>query len=61
MQGADSLAIIKKFWKNKAGKTVSAQGGSGGVLTWWDTTLYKFISAVKNMHWLFVELETLDS
>ena len=59
MQEADSLAIVKKFWKNGEGKAVSAQGSSKGMLTWRDTTLYKFISANKNRNSSFVELECL--
>ena len=34
MQEAKSLDIIKKKWNNRAGKDISAQGASEGLLTW---------------------------
>ena len=61
MQEEDSLVVIKKFWKNGKGKVVSAQGASGGMLTWWDKNLFKFKSAIENRPWLFVELECLET
>ena len=57
----DNLAAIKKIWKKGEGKAISAQGASGGILTWWDWNLFKFISAIENRHWLFVELESLET
>ena len=61
MQEEDSLSVFKKFWKNGEGKGVSALGASGGKLTWWDKNLFKFKSAIENRHWLFLELECLDT
>ena len=48
MKEQDSLATIKKIWKNDEGKVVSAQGASEGMLTWWDTNLFKFKSAIED-------------
>ena len=61
MKEDEILAIIKKNWKNGAGKVFSAQGALGGFLTWWDSFIFKFRSVVENRHWLFVELENIES
>ena len=61
MQEDESLAIIKKNWKNGYGKSISVQTASGGLLTWWDSSLFKFRSSIENMHWLFVELENIKN
>ena len=55
------MVVFKKFWKNGEGKAVSAQGASGGILTWWDKNLFKFKSTIENRYWLFVELECLKN
>ena len=56
MQEAESLAISIKHQNNGAGKAISVQGASKGMLTWWDSSLFKFISSIENKNWLFVEL-----
>ena len=61
IQEAKSLPIIKKNWKNGAGKAISVQGASKGMLTWWDSSLFKFLSSIENRHWLFVELENIKN
>ena len=61
MQEEDSFPVIKKIWKKGKGKVVSVQGASVGMLTWWDSNLFKFISITENRHWLFVELESLET
>ena len=55
------MAIIKKNWKNGAGKAISVQGASKGMLTWWDSSLFKFRSSIENRNWLFVELENIKN
>ena len=61
MQEAESLAISIKHWKNGAGKSISVQGASKGMLTWWDSSLFKFRSSIENRNWLFVELENVKN
>ena len=61
MQEEDNFSVIKKFWKNDEGKAVSAQGASRGMLTWWDTNLFKFKSTIENRYRLFFELECLET
>ena len=61
MQEAESLAISIKHWKNGARKAISVQGASGGLLTWWDSSLFKFISSIENKNWLFIELENIKN
>ena len=61
MQEVEIMDTIKFFWKNGDGKSISAQGSSGGLLTWWDSSLFKFRSSIENMHWLFVELENIKN
>ena len=61
MQEQDCLLTMKKICKIGEGKAVTAQGASGGILTWWNSNIYKFISAIENCHWLFVEIESLET
>ena len=52
---------MKIIWKKGEGKSVNTQGASQGILTWWDSNLYKFIFAIENLHWIFIELKDLDN
>ena len=60
MQSNDCIEVMKKIWKAGTSTAVSSHGASGGIVTWWDTTSFKFISKTEDRHWLFVELEDLN-
>ena len=52
---------MKIIWKKGEGKGVNAQEASGGILTWWDSNLYKFIFAIENRHWIFIDIKDLGN
>ena len=57
MQEEDCIKVMNKIWVRGDGKSVSATGAFGGVLTWWDTNSFKLLSTTENHHCIFVELE----
>ena len=52
---------MNEIWKTGEGIAVRSQGASGGIITWWGSNSFKVKSKTENHHWLFVELEDLNS
>ena len=61
MQSDDCLEVMKKIWKSGHGAALSSHGALGGIVTWWDATSFKLISKIESCHWLFVELEDINT
>ena len=52
---------MKNIWKIGEGIVVSSQGDSGGIVTWWDSNSFKINSKTENLHWMFIDIEDLNT
>ena len=56
----DSVVAIKSIWPKGNGIATNANGASGGLLCWWNTDKFEFLSAVENRNWLLIKLENKE-
>ena len=50
------LQAGKKFWKKGPGIAKNSRGASGGIATFWDSTLYDLEAEERALHWVFTKL-----
>ena len=50
------LHVGNLFWKKGPGIANNSRGASGGVATFWDTSLYDLEAEERSMHWVFTKL-----
>ena len=55
------LHASKTFWRKGHGRVVSARGASGGIASFWDSSIYDLIHEDFSPHWLFTKLLHKDS
>ena len=55
------LQISKKFWNKGSGQALSARGASGGLGSLWNSSKFVMVIEILNTHWLFLELQHLDT
>eukprot|EP00253_Pinus_taeda_P027574 PITA_27574 len=55
------LHASKTFWRKGIGCAVSARGASGGIPTFWDSSIYDLIQKDSSSHWLLTKLLHKDS
>jgi exonuclease III len=46
----------KNFWKKGAGRAASTRGASGGLATFWNSSMLDLIKEHSTIHWLFTKL-----
>ena len=56
MEEAAILQDGKKFWKKCPGIANNSRGASGGIATFWDSTLYDIVAEECALHWVFTKL-----
>ena len=56
LEEASLLQAGKSFWKKGPGIANNSRGASGGIATFWDTTLYDLEAEERSMHWVFTKL-----
>ena len=56
MEEAAILQAGKKFWKKGPGIANNSRGASGGIATFWDSTLYDLEAEERALHWVFTKL-----
>ena len=47
MNESDCRSILRKIWSKGEGIAVSAEGSLGGIITWWDKSIFKCIREYK--------------
>lgn len=55
------LNTSKSFWRKGIGCAVSARGASGGIATFWDSTIYDLLQKENSAHWIFTKFLHKDS
>eukprot|EP00253_Pinus_taeda_P004106 PITA_04106 len=55
------LHASKTFWRKGIGSVASARGASGGIATFWDSSIYDLIHKDSSSHWLLTKLLHKDS
>ena len=56
MEETSILQVGKKFWKKGPGIANNSRGASGGISTFWDSSLYDLEAEEHEMHWVFSKL-----
>ena len=56
MEEAATLQAGKKLWKKGPGIANNSRGASGGIATFWDSTLYDIVDEERALHWVFTKL-----
>ena len=56
LEEAAILQAGKKFWKKGPGIANNSKGASGGIATFWDSTLYDLDAEERALHWVFTKL-----
>jgi len=55
------LQASKSFWHKGHGSTFNVRGASGGISSFWDSSLYDLIQKDCSPHWIFTKLLHKDS
>eukprot|EP00253_Pinus_taeda_P035966 PITA_35966 len=61
LEESSLLHASKSFWRKGIGCAVSARGASGGIATFWDSSIYDLIQKDSSAHWLLTKLLHKDS
>jgi len=56
IEGETLLEISYLKWKKKEGKTISARGSSGGLVTLWVKDNFLLEISFETQHWIFTKL-----
>ena len=56
MEETATLQAGKKFWKKGPRIGINSRGASGGIATFWDSTLYDLEAEERTLHWVFTKL-----
>ena len=56
MEEPETIQASKKFWKKGDGRAVSARGASGGLATFWNSTMLDLLEDYSTIHWIFTKL-----
>ena len=57
MEEPKTIQASKKFWKKGDGRAVSARGASGGLATFWNSTMFDLLEEYRTIHWLFTKFQ----
>jgi exonuclease III len=61
MEDSEALQASNLFWKRGNGRAVSARGASGGLGTFWNSSVLELVEEESNIHWLFTKFLHKDS
>ena len=56
MEEPGTFQASKHFWKKGAGRVSSARRASGGLATFWNSSMLDLIEEHSTIHWLFAKL-----
>ena len=56
MEDDSALHAGKAFWKKSSGEAVSSKGASGGLVTFWDSSIFELLVVHSTMHWIYTKL-----
>ena len=61
MEAPETIQASKKFWKKGEGRAISSRGASGGIATFWNSSMFDLLEDYGTTHWIFTKLKHQDS
>jgi hypothetical protein len=56
MEDDSALHAGNTFWKKRSGEAVSSRGASGGLATFWDSSIFDLLVVHSTMQWIYTKL-----
>ena len=57
----ETIQARKNFWNKGEGRAVIARGASGGLATFWNSSMFDLLEDYGTTHWIFTKLHHQDS
>ena len=56
MEVPETIRASEKFWKKGEGRAISSRGASGGIATFWNSSMFDLLEDYGTTHWIFTKL-----